>query len=221
MPRSAWPPTQGVILAGGLATRMGGRDKGLIRLGGEPILHHIVRRLAHQCHGLILNANGDPARFESLHMPVVPDRLPGHLGPLSGILSALEWTSVHRAEVGWVISVSGDTPFLPADLVMGLHEERRNSGKALACASSGGRLHPTIGLWPVRLKDDLRHALADEGLRSVRHWAERQDLAVANWADAPFDPFFNINTQEDLAKAEDLLKVRSGATVRLDNRQDL
>jgi molybdopterin-guanine dinucleotide biosynthesis protein A len=201
----SWPATQGVILAGGLATRMGGGDKGLKHLGGETILHHIVRRLAPQCDGLVLNANGDPTRFENLHLPVVPDVLPGHPGPLAGILSALEWTAAHRPEVEWVMSVSGDTPFVPVDLVMRLHKTRQTAGKALACASSGGRLHPTIGLWPVRLKDDLRCALIDEGLRSVRHWAERQGLAVADWSNAPFDPFCNINTQEDLMSAEKLL----------------
>jgi len=197
--------TVGVILAGGLGTRMGGRDKVLMRLGGETLLRCIVRRLAPQCDTLILNANGDPARFADTGLSIVPDVLPGHPGPLAGLLSALDWTLSHRPEAEWVVSLSGDTPFLSENLVVRLHEARRDTGRPLACAGSGDRLHPAIGLWPVRLRDDLYHALTEENVRSVRGWAERHGFARAMWPASPIDPFFNINTPEDLATAEDLL----------------
>ena len=197
--------TVGVILAGGLGTRMGGRDKVLIHLGGETLLRRIVRRLAPQCDTLILNASGDPARFADTCLPVVPDTLPGHPGPLAGLLSAFDWTLTHRPEAEWVVSVSGDTPFLPHDLVMRLHEARRDAERSFACAVSGDRLHPAIGLWPVRLRDDLHHALTEENVRSVRDWAERHGFAQAMWLASPIDPFFNINNPEDLAAAVDLL----------------
>ncbi len=195
------PPTLGVILAGGLARRMGGGDKPLLRLGGRTLLDHVAGRLGPQCSGLILNINGDPARFGEVRLPVVPDPLPGHPGPLAGILAALDWAAAHRPGIAWVVSAPGDTPFLPPDLVPRLHEARESAGLPLAAAASGGQLHPAVGLWPVDLRHDLREAVAAGGLRSVRDWANRHGMAQASWGSEPLDPFFNINTPEDLARA--------------------
>ena len=195
------PPTLGVILAGGLARRMGGGDKPLLRLAGRTLLDHVAGRLGPQCSGLILNVNGDPARFGAVHLPVVPDPLPGHPGPLAGILAALDWAAAHRPGLAWVASVPGDTPFIPPDLVLRLHEAREAARLPLACAASGGQLHPAVGLWPVDLRHDLREAVASGGLRSVRDWANRHGMARASWGGEPLDPFFNINTPEDLARA--------------------
>jgi len=197
------PPTLGAVLAGGLSRRMGGGDKPLLSLGGRTLLERVAERLASQCEGLVLNINGDPARFGELRFPVAEDPLPGHPGPLAGILAALDWAALHRPAVDWVASAPGDTPFLPADLVTRLHEAREAAGRPLACAASGARLHPAVGLWPVDLRHDLREALA-AGLRSVRDWAGRHGMARASWSGEPFDPFFNINTPEDLARAEAL-----------------
>jgi molybdopterin-guanine dinucleotide biosynthesis protein A len=194
------PPTLGVILAGGLARRMGGGDKPLLRLGGRTLLDHVAGRLGPQCSGLILNVNGHPARFGEVRLPVVPDPLPGHPGPLAGILAALDWAAAHRPGIAWVVSAPGDTPFLPPDLVPRLHEARESAGLPLACAASGGQLHPAVGLWPVDLRHDLREAVAAGGLRSVRDWAARHGMAQASWSSEPLDPFFNINTPEDLAR---------------------
>jgi molybdenum cofactor guanylyltransferase len=194
------PPTLGVILAGGLARRMGGGDKPLLRLAGRPLLDHVAERLGPQCESLILNINGDPARFSELQFPVVADSIPSHPGPLAGILAALDWAARHRPALAWVVSAPGDTPFLPPDLVSRLHEAREVAGRPLACAASGGQLHPAVGLWPVGLRHDLREAIA-RGLRSVRDWARLHGLAEASWVPAPLDPFFNINTPEDLAMA--------------------
>ena len=196
------PPTLGVLLAGGLARRMGGGDKPMKPVGGRTILTRIVARLAPQCDGLIVNANGDLARFGFLGLPVVADDVPGFAGPLAGILAALDWAAEHRPDIAWVLSAATDTPFLPADLVPRLHAARVAADRPLAAARSGERTHPVIGLWPVALRADLRHALVVEDLRRVDRWTARHGVAEAVWPADPYDPFFNANAPEDLAAAE-------------------
>ncbi|WP_046865895.1 molybdenum cofactor guanylyltransferase MobA [Microvirga massiliensis] len=199
------PKTLGVLLAGGLARRMGGGDKPLRRIGGRTILERVLERFAPQCDGLILNANGDPARFADLDLPVVADTVEGFAGPLAGILAALEWAREHRPDCEWVASVAADTPFLPRDLVAQLHEARTTANLPLACASSGGRAHPVNALWPVALASDLRHALTVEDLRKIDRWTARHGIAHVEWPIEPVDPFFNANTPEDIAEAEEML----------------
>jgi molybdopterin-guanine dinucleotide biosynthesis protein A len=196
-------PTAGVILAGGLARRMGGRDKPLLTLGGRTLLEHVTTRLTPQCRSVILNANGDPSRFGKMGLPVVPDSVDDHPGPLAGILTGLEWTVAHLPDIEWIVSVPGDTPFIPEDLVQRLHETRQESGCALACASSGGQVHFAVGLWPVALRHNLRHAIMHKGIRSIREWVALHGCAETSWRGDPVDPFFNINTPEDLNRAED------------------
>jgi molybdopterin-guanine dinucleotide biosynthesis protein A len=183
---------------------MGGGDKPLRLLGGRPMLDHVLARIAPQVAAVILNANGDPARFAAHGLPVVPDGLPDHPGPLAGILAALDWAAARRPDLRWVVSVPGDSPFVPMDLAVGLHEARIAAGVPLACARSGGQAHPPIGLWPVALRDDLRAALL-AGERKIDRWTARHGCAPADWPDAPVDPFFNANAPEDLAAAEALL----------------
>ncbi|HEX2555939.1 MAG TPA: molybdenum cofactor guanylyltransferase MobA [Microvirga sp.] len=199
------PPTLGVLLAGGLARRMGGGDKPMRTIGGRPILARVIARLEPQCDGLILNANGDPARFAFTGLPVVADDVPGFAGPLAGILAALDWAAAHRPGVAWVASVAADTPFLPHDLVSRLHAARDAAGTPLACAESGGQAHPVNALWSVRLREDLRHALVVEDLRKIDRWTARHGIAHAAWTTEPYDPFFNANAPEDIAEAEGLL----------------
>jgi molybdenum cofactor guanylyltransferase len=199
------PKTLGVLLAGGLARRMGGGDKPLRRIGGRTILERVLERFAPQCDGLILNANGDPARFADLQMPVVADTVAGFAGPLAGILAALEWAQEHRPDCEWVASVAADTPFLPRDLVAQLHEARTTANLPLACASSGGRAHPVNALWPVALASDLRNALTVEDLRKIDRWTARHGIAHVEWPAEPVDPFFNANTPDDIAEAEEML----------------
>jgi molybdenum cofactor guanylyltransferase len=198
--------TLGVLLAGGLARRMGGGDKPLRTIAGRTILERVVARLAPQCEGLILNANGDRARFAALGLPVVPDSVPDFAGPLAGILAGLEWAAQHRPDIAYVASVAADTPFLPRDYVSRLHAARQAAGTPLACAESGGRTHPVNGLWPVALKDDLRHALVVEDMRKIDRWTARHGVAYAAWAIEPYDPFFNANAPEDLAAAEEIVR---------------
>ncbi|MEZ2407641.1 molybdopterin-guanine dinucleotide biosynthesis protein A [Bosea sp. OAE752] len=198
-------PPLGLILAGGLARRMGGGDKPLRLLAGRSVLDHVVERLRGQCYGLLLNANGDPARFAAHGLPVVADSVPDFAGPLAGILAGLDWLVAHRPNDGWLVSVAADTPFIPADLVARLHAARAAAGTPLACAASAGRQHHAIGLWPVALREDLRAALAG-GERRLGHWTAKHGVAVAEWQAEPVDPFFNINTPNDLAEAQDILR---------------
>jgi molybdopterin-guanine dinucleotide biosynthesis protein A len=196
------PPILGLVLAGGLARRMGGGDKARIRIGGKTILERVLRRLAPQCTNIILNANGDPARFSDTGLPVVPDTVPDFAGPLAGILAGLDWAAAHAPEIADVVSVPGDCPFLPRDLVPRLIAARRAEGLPLACARSGEWRHPVVGLWPVGLRADLRKALVEENLRKIETWTARHGVAIADWPSAPIDPFFNVNTPEDAAEAE-------------------
>lgn len=196
--------TIGVVLAGGLARRMGGGDKPMRRIGGRTILDHVIERLKPQCEGLLLNANGDPARFARFTLPVIPDTVEDYPGPLAGVLAGLDWTAANRPDAEWVVSVAGDCPFLPRDLVARLHEAQVAQHAQLAVASSGGRTHPVIGLWSVGLREELRHALVGEGLRKIDRWTARYRLATVSWPTEPVDPFFNANTVDDLAEAERL-----------------
>jgi molybdopterin-guanine dinucleotide biosynthesis protein A len=196
------PPTLGLILAGGLARRMGGGDKARIRIGAKTILERVLERLSPQCSALILNANGDPARFADTRLPVVPDTVPDFAGPLAGILAGLDWTAAYAPEIADIVSVPGDCPFLPRDLVARLFAARQAEGRPLACARSGEWRHPVVGLWPVALRDDLRKALVEEDLHKIEIWTARHGVAIADWPDTPVDPFFNVNTPEDAAQAE-------------------
>ena len=198
------PATLCVVLAGGLGRRMGGGDKPMREIGGRTILDHVIERLEPQCDGLVLNANGDPARFARFGLPVVADTIEGYPGPLAGILAALEWTAANRPGVEWVVSAAGDCPFLPRDLVARLQQARSAEGADLAVAASGGQAHPVIGLWKVTLREELRHALVEDDLRKIDRWTARYRLATVTWPAEPVDPFFNANTVDDLAEAERL-----------------
>lgn len=201
------PKTIGVLLAGGLARRMGGGDKPLLTIGGSTILDRAVAALRPQCEALVLNANGDPARFAET-LPVVADNVPDFPGPLAGILAALDWAAANRPDVDWVASAAGDSPFLPPDFVARLHEAREESGMPLAQAQSDGQTYPVNGLWKVSLRADLRRALVEEGVRKVDAWTARHGVVSVIWPTDPVDPFFNANTPEELAEAEKLIAAR-------------
>jgi molybdopterin-guanine dinucleotide biosynthesis protein A len=202
------PSVVGLLLAGGLARRMGGGDKCLRPLGGRPILAHIVERLAPQTKRLVLNANGDPGRFAAFGLPVVADSVAGFAGPLAGILAGLDWAKVEASDCPLLLSAPTDAPFLPRHLVRRLLEARVAEAAEIAMAASGGQVHPVIGLWPVALAEDLRHALVEEGIRKVDAWTQRHKVAVVGFPIEGFDPFFNANRPEDLAEAEATLATR-------------
>jgi molybdopterin-guanine dinucleotide biosynthesis protein A len=196
------PPTLGLVLAGGLARRMGGGDKARIRIGGVTILERVLATLSPQCSRVIINANGDPARFADTGLDVVADDVPDFAGPLAGILAGLDWTATNAPHTEWLASVPGDCPFLPKNLVAHLHEARMTAATLLACARSGEWRHPVVGLWPVAVRDDLRTALIDEHIHKIEVWTARHGIAIADWPTEPLDPFFNVNTREDAAEAE-------------------
>ena len=191
----------GCVLAGGLARRMGGGDKGLIRLGGRLVLDHVLDRLKPQVSQVMLNANGDPTRFAEYELPVVPDSVEGFAGPLAGVLAGLEWAR-DNTQAEWVATAATDTPFFPVDFVTRMLAAIEAAGADMACAASDGRHHPVFGLWPVRLAADLRHALVEEDVRKVDLWTARHKLVAVEFAAEPHDPFFNVNRPEDVEEAE-------------------
>jgi molybdopterin-guanine dinucleotide biosynthesis protein A len=204
------PPILGLVLAGGLARRMGGGDKARIRIGEQTILERVLAGLKPQCGKVIINANGDPERFADTGLPVVADSVPDFAGPLAGILAGLDWAAANDPAVTDIVSVPGDCPFLPADLVTKLSAARAAQKAPLACARSGDWRHPVVGLWPVALRDDLRRALIEEGLHKIEVWTARHGVAIADWPAAPVDPFFNVNTPEDAAEATRLAAQHRG-----------
>lgn len=211
----------GVILAGGRSRRMGGGDKGLLTLGARSLIDHVADRLAPQLPGrraaLRLNANGDPARFAATGLPVIADGGTDYAGPLAGVLAGLE--AARRAGAADIVTAAADTPFFPTDLVAGLEAGLAKAGGAARIALAATRdadgvlwPHPTFGLWPADLADDLRSALVEDGVRKVLAWAERHGVALAEFdAAGAVDPFFNVNTPADLEEAERLWAARADA----------
>ncbi len=194
----------GVILAGGQSRRMGGGDKGFLRLGAKTLLGHVIDRLAPQVAELVVNANGDPTRFD-VDLPIVADSIDGFAGPLAGVLAGMDWAAERGHD--HIVTAAADTPFFPCDLVPRLVQAAETNPIALAATPDPKRglsRHPTFGLWPVALRDDLRVALQD-GVRKVVQWTDQHGTALAEFGVDPFDPFFNVNTPDDMARAEGFL----------------
>lgn len=192
----------GIVLAGGAGRRLGMADKALCLLDGETLLARVLRALGPQVTATVISANGDPVRYAGTGLPVVVDDPPGRLGPLAGLLAGMEWVAREMPAVQWVVMVPADAPFLPSDLVARLAAAAGTRG---AVAVSGERLHPVVGLWPVAMAPVLREALVGDGLRRADAWVARRQAAHVSWSVAPVDPFFNVNTPEDLAEAGRLL----------------
>jgi molybdopterin-guanine dinucleotide biosynthesis protein A len=195
------PTTACIILAGGLATRMGGGDKCRQCVGGQSIIARTIATLTPQATPIALNANGDPARFQDLGLSILPDPLPNHPGPLAGILAGLDWAAT--SGIPWLVSVPGDCPFLPTDLVARLHEARHQA--TYVVAASGGWAHPVIALWPTHCREALRRTLL-AGQRKIDAFTTPHETARAEGPTTPFDPFLNVNTLADLAEADRLAK---------------
>jgi molybdopterin-guanine dinucleotide biosynthesis protein A len=205
MPGSKIGPIVGVILAGGRAERMGGGDKGLRVVGGKAILARVIERVQPQVDALVLNANGDPARFAAFGLPVVPDSIPDFAGPLAGVLAGLDWTAANPPQAQFVVTVPADGPFVPRDLVRHLADTLTIEDAEVVTAASGAQTYPVVGLWPVRLRQALHEALTKEGIHKIDAWTRRFRRAVATFPSEPVDPFFNANTPEQLAEAERLV----------------
>jgi molybdopterin-guanine dinucleotide biosynthesis protein A len=209
MPDSKIGPIVGVILAGGRAERMGGGDKCLREVGGRTILACVIERLRPQVDDLVLNANGDPGRFTSYGLPVVPDPIPDFAGPLAGVLAGLDWIADNHPQARYIVTVPADGPFVPRGLVERLAQTLIAEDAELVTAASGVQTYPVVGLWPVWLRDVLRDALVTEGLHKVDGWTRRFRRAIAAFPADPVDPFFNANTPEQLAEAERLAALHS------------
>ncbi len=196
----------GVLLAGGQSRRMGGGDKTLNDLAGRPLLAHVVERAQPQVGTLILNANGDPVRFAEYSLPVVADTVDGFVGPLAGVLTGQEWAHDNEPDAKWVVTMATDTPFFPNDLVARFAAAIEENNADMAMATSSGNRHPVFGMWPIRLADDLRHALVVDGVRKVLHWTDRFNLVQVDFSVDPCDPFFNVNRPEDLQQAKTIIR---------------
>jgi molybdopterin-guanine dinucleotide biosynthesis protein A len=204
MPGSKIGPIVGVILAGGRAERMGGGDKGLRIVGGKAILARVVERVQPQVDALVLNANGDPARFSVFGLPVIADSVPDLAGPLAGVLAGLDWAAANHPQAHYIVTVPADGPFVPRDLVRHMADTLATEDAELVTAASGAQTYPVVGLWPVMLRQPLHDALPKEGVHKVDAWTGRFRRAVATFPAEPIDPFFNANTPEQLAEAERL-----------------
>ncbi len=200
------------ILAGGQSRRMGGGDKTLIELGGKSMLAHIIDRLSPQTEHIILNANGDPARFADFGFPVVADPVGDYAGPLAGILAGVTYARDHAPGVRYVVSVAGDTPFFPKTLVSRLLSAVPTDRPVIALSSSHDRLHPVFGLWPVALADDLHDWLSSGQNGKVLAFVDRHESVEVAFEDdeTGMDPFFNANRPEDLEAARRAMGLISG-----------
>ena len=201
----------GIILAGGLSRRMGGGDKGLLMLGKTSIIERVIDKILPQVGSLAININGDSSRFPDYKLPIIPDSIKGYLGPLSGILAGMEWAFKNGNR--YIATVAADTPFLPDDLIKRLHAMVKSKNLNIGIAASRFLrrddvfIHPTFGIWEVALKDDLRDALAND-TRKIMFWAKKfkLDYYYFDTSDKLSDPFFNINTPDDLEEAKYRLK---------------
>ena len=201
----------GIILAGGLSRRMGGGDKGLLMLGKTTIIERVIDKISPQVGSLAININGDSSRFPDYKLPIIPDSIKGYLGPLSGILAGMEWAFKNGNR--YIATVAADTPFLPDDFIKRLHTMVKSKNLNIGIAASrflrrdNVFIHPTFGIWEVALKDDLRDALAND-TRKIMFWAKKfkLDYYYFDTSDKLSDPFFNINTPDDLEEAKYRLK---------------
>ena len=195
----------GVILAGGLSRRMGGGDKSMLALGGQPILNYVVDLAQAQVDTVLLNVNGDAQRFAAFELPVQADIVPDFAGPLAGVVSAMAWAKQHKPNATHIITMAADTPFFPADYVSRMIKQMQLGGQRLACASYEGRTQPVFGLWPVDLFDDLYRAIVEDDMRKVDRFTSPYGVADVAFDELTHNPFFNVNRPEDLSLAEQLL----------------
>ncbi len=198
----------GVVLAGGMSRRMGGQDKSLMRLSGKTLIERVIETARPQVASLSVNTNLDPEAYRFLGLPILSDSVSGHLGPLVGVLTGMDWARANHPDCDWLVTLPCDAPFIPSNLVSRFQEEIRVNEANLACAESGDRLHPVIGLWSVSLYKSLKKAIIEDGIRKVDQWTATHRLVSVEWAAKPFDPFFNINSPQDLEFAEKVIADR-------------
>lgn len=193
----------GLILAGGLSQRMGGGHKALANLNGKPIIETVIERARSQVGDLMISAN-DPEAFRDFNLPIISDLIEGAPGPLTGILSALSWLRENQSHCSWLMSFPSDTPFFPLDAVPRLLAAGHNEKASIVCAQSGGQRHYVFALWSVTILDALEQQVRVEKNFRVWEFQEKLKTCTVDFSTAKGDPFFNINTRDDLAKAQTL-----------------
>ena len=191
------------LLAGGQARRMGGGDKNLMMLAGKPVLRHVLDRVDFADRPLMINANGDPARYAAFGLPVCADVIDGYAGPLAGILTGLEWVAANHSDCSHMVSLATDAPFLPVNLIAVL-ESAIGDGAEIAQAMSLQRRHPVFAIWPVAIAGALRDAVIDEGVRKIDDFTACYHCVTVEFAGTP-DPFMNLNRPDDFDLATQIL----------------
>jgi molybdopterin-guanine dinucleotide biosynthesis protein A len=185
---------------------MGGADKAFLKLGGQTLIERAIARARPQVSELFINASGDPARFAPLGCDVIADRIGGFLGPLAGILSGFEWMRENRPDARWLASFACDCPFFPTDMVARLIAEAEKQGVQIAIAASGERHHPVFAVWSANLPVTSESVLRGQSLRKMDDFVAGFPNARVVFPSDPIDPFFNINTPDDLVHAETLMR---------------
>jgi molybdenum cofactor guanylyltransferase len=195
----------GAVIAGGQSTRMGGDEKAFLTLAGKGILDLVIGRFEPQVDQLVINANGDAARFSDFGLQVVPDVLTSLTTPLAGLHAALKFTAQHDGDI--LVTCPSDTPFLPIDLSAQLISAAHNNGAAIAV--SGAQQHYIVGAWKIALLNDLETVISRDAVFRVKDWVARVSASPVKWPDVPLDPFFNVNTRDDLRAAELIVRTHS------------
>ena len=190
-----------VIMTGGKSSRMGGGIKTLIQFNKKIIFERILESLQNQINNIIINNNDMSYQFKKYNLPIIEDKIKGYLGPLAGIHASLEWVSKNLKNIEWIVSIPGDTPFIPDNLVEKLYNKAKSYKKNIIIAKSNEKIHPIIGIWNVNLLQKLEKAIL-EGERKIIIWAKKNQLDYQEFVNDRYDPFFNINYNEDIDTAK-------------------
>lgn len=196
------PPVLGVLLANIPSCRIAHTDRCLKKLMGKSVLNHIIEHTNPQVSALILNANGDPTRFENIDLPIVPDVINDHPGALSGILTGMEWAHEHMPDCEWIASFATSSPLIPDNMVERLFEAIQVNHADMAYVSCNGRKHPEFGLWPMELAEDLRYALEEDDIKRIEKWCSLYNLSVCPYRSKPVDCFSYANLIDGIIGTE-------------------
>ena len=193
----------GAVLAGGQSKRMG-KDKLFLELNNKKLIEHTIDKVKKYLKKIIIITNQDNEFFFKNNLTTVKDCIEGQLGPLVGILTAMKWAKENLSKCSWIATFPCDTPFFPESIIKSFIEESKKKESLILCASSHGRKHNIFGLWSLDLYDKLEHDLINKKIRKVQDWTEKNKIKNLEFKFIDYDPFFNINTEEDLAFAKKL-----------------
>jgi len=195
----------GAILAGGQSKRMG-KDKLFLELNNKKLIEHTIDKVKKYLKKVIIITNQDNEFFSKNNLITVKDCIEGQLGPLVGILTAMKWAKENLNKCSWIATFPCDTPFFPKSIIESFIKESEKKESLILCASSHGRKHNIFGLWSLDLYDKLKDDLINKKVRKVQDWTEKNKIKNLEFKFKDYDPFFNINTEEDLEFAKKLSK---------------